>query len=97
MTYQRDQVLGKFHFLSGNQKAATPKLLRDLGFRAAIRVVSGTVRELQRMLDLQRQNRADGLWYYDMNFHLNIAHALECERKLKTSLARQQLAEREAA
>ena len=92
--YDRADVLSKFHFLDKTQKLGIQKLLREYGYRASIRIVARTARDLRRLLEIERSRRKEGVWYYDINHHINIAHALEKEQTFGKNLVRLVIAER---
>lgn len=92
--YDRAAVLSKFEFLDLRQKLSSNRLQREYGLRAAIRVIAGTKREIQRVLDIEISRGQAGNWLYDINRHLNLAHALQSERKLGAGLIKLVLAQR---
>ena len=92
--YDRAAVLSKFAFLDATQKLGIQKLLREYGYRASIRIVARTVRDLRRVLEIERKRRTEGVFYYDINHHINIAHALGKEQTFGANLVRLVVAER---
>lgn len=95
MNYDRASILSKFPWLDENQRAPITKLMREYGFRGAIRIVARTRRDLERKLDMTRKRGAEGSYLYDINFHLNLAHAVRCEWELGLDLIRLEFRTRE--